>query len=82
MAPGRRLNSLSLRVDRCGARFRIQYSDPDVVGRPSEEILRRLRKEFIVISGPAITEAKLQDPFSRAGDGEAQVWTPTDSVRS
>lgn len=40
--------------------------------------MRRLRKEFIVISGPAITESKLQNSFSRADDGEALVWTPMD----
>lgn len=67
----------SLRVDRCGARFRIQYIDPDVVGSPLEEIVKRLRKQFI-ISGPEMTEYELQDQFSRADEGEELIWRPTD----
>lgn len=44
---------------------------------PLEEIVRRLRTGFIIIS-PAITEAELQHQFSRVDNGEALVWTPTD----
>lgn len=78
MAFGCGLRSSALRVYRCAARFRIKYSDPAVVGSPLEAIVGRLRKEFIILSGPAITEHELRDHFSRADDGEASIWTPTD----
>lgn len=66
-----------LHVDRCAARFRIQYSDPAVVGSPLEAILGRLRKKFTILSGPAITEYQLLDQFSQADDREAPIWMPT-----
>lgn len=76
MAFGCGLHSLLVRVDRFDTRFCIQYSDPDVVGSQLEEILGRLRKEFIILSSPAITEHGLQDQFSRTDDGEDLFGRP------